>query len=276
MTSESPIPAAARGAPLDACAVAAALPEALRAAFRIEVVATTGSTNSDLLARAARLPSGHVLAAERQLAGRGRRGRAWSSPPGASLAFSVLWRFALPAARLNGLSLAVGVAVARALEAAGARGVALKWPNDVLAMTPTGWGKLAGILIEIGPADAASSAVVIGIGLNVLPFAAPAGAGYGIADAAGSGAQADRDRLLAAILAQLHHACGVFAARGFTPLAAEWNALHAFHGSEVVLSSEGAADLRGVAAGVNGDGALILETPQGARQVVSGEVTLRA
>ena len=130
---------------LDAGGVAEALGE-LAGVFSLEILPECDSTNSRLLDNP---PSGdgrvHVLAAERQTAGRGRRGRAWQSWPGAGLTFSLLWRFA-PAAHVPaGLSLVVGLAVARTLEELGVEGVALKWPNDVLIQGK----KLAGILVEL-------------------------------------------------------------------------------------------------------------------------------
>jgi len=113
--------------------------------FALDIRAGVDSTSTLLLERAAAgAPAGAVVAAEWQAAGRGRFGRAWHAGVGGALAFSLLWRFAQGAGALSGLSLAVGVALARALEAAGARGVALKWPNDVLA----GRRKMAGALAE--------------------------------------------------------------------------------------------------------------------------------
>ena len=129
----------------------------------LDVVPSTGSTNADLLARAAdpASPEGQVLVAEEQTAGRGRLGRSWSSVPGASLTFSVLLRpAAVPAARRGWLTLLAGVAVASAVRSVAGVDAVLKWPNDVLA----GDRKLAGILAEQSPDG---SAVVIGTGLNV-------------------------------------------------------------------------------------------------------------
>ena len=132
----------------------------------------TGSTNTDLLARAASgAAEGLVLAAEEQTAGRGRLGRSWVTPPGTALAFSVLLRpAAVPAARRGWLPLIAGISVAAAARAVSGVDARLKWPNDVLI----GDGKLAGIL-----AEAAGDAVVIGIGMNVLtpPGELPAGPG---------------------------------------------------------------------------------------------------
>ncbi|MBV9094187.1 MAG: biotin--[acetyl-CoA-carboxylase] ligase, partial [Streptosporangiaceae bacterium] len=126
----------------------------------VEVTAVTGSTSADLLARAAAgAPEGVVRAAEQQTAGRGRRGRAWVSPPGTGLTFSVLLRPAdVPPARRGWLPLLAGVAVAEAVRTVTAVDARLKWPNDLLQSG----SKLGGILCE-----AAGDAVVIGIGINV-------------------------------------------------------------------------------------------------------------
>ena len=131
----------------------------------VEVTAVTGSTNADLLARAAGgAVEGTVLAAEEQQAGRGRLGRTWVSPPRAALMFSLLLRpRGIPPARRGWLPLLAGVAVATALRSVAAVDAQLKWPNDILV----GAAKLGGIL-----AEAAGDAVVIGIGLNVSTEAA--------------------------------------------------------------------------------------------------------
>ena len=123
------------------------------------MVASTGSTNADLLARGG--PEGQVLVAEEQTAGRGRAGRTWVSVPGASLTFSVLLRPAsVPPSARGWLPLLTGVAVAAAVRSAAGVAAVLKWPNDVLV----GDRKLAGILAEQSPTG---DAVVVGVGLNV-------------------------------------------------------------------------------------------------------------
>jgi BirA family biotin operon repressor/biotin-[acetyl-CoA-carboxylase] ligase len=127
----------------------------------VEVVARTGSTNADLLARARDgAPEGLILAAREQTAGRGRQGRTWRGRPGAALTFSVLLRpHLVPQPARGWLPLLAGVATATAVRTVTAVEASLKWPNDVLV----GEGKLAGIL-----AEQSGDAIVIGIGLNVL------------------------------------------------------------------------------------------------------------
>ena len=270
--------------------IAQLLPSATRRAFDVRVVAETGSTNSDLLRDAATLPSGSVLAAEHQTSGRGRRGRTWIAPPGGSLAFSLLWKFERDAAALAGLSLAVGVAVARALERCGtaqtgaetqaASRVLLKWPNDLLVQQHGGFAKLGGILIELAAAEAGRTPAVIGIGINIALGDAARDIDQRVTDLAAQGGETSRNVVLAILLEELLIVLRTFERAGFAPLAAEWNARHAFNGKRVLLSSEHGPHAEGIALGADADGALLLDTGQGVAgrvaRIVSGEVSLRA
>lgn len=141
----------------------------------LEVVASTGSTNADLLA-ASREGAGDrsVLIADTQTAGRGRRDRQWVSPPGAGLYLSVLIRpSAVPPARFGTLGMVAGLALIHAAEHAGVRGT-LKWPNDLIV----GDTKCAGILSEVTQ-DGTAQAAVVGVGLNVTPLGADVPPGPG-------------------------------------------------------------------------------------------------
>ncbi len=256
--------------PLNIQLVASALDAPAR--FSLELVDACESTNTLLLDRAQQgAPSGSVIVCERQTAGRGRRGRSWLSSPGDSLTFSLLRRFpaGMPPA---GLSLAVGVAAAAALEGLGAAGVRLKWPNDILAVG----AKLGGILVETLSAGG-QHAAVIGIGLNVrLPRE--------IADALETRAGAleavmprapSRNLLLAGLLGALVRMLDEFERSGFTGFAAEWESRHAYAGQRVHILAEGAEPAEGRCVGVDADGALLLETAAGVRRIVSGDVSLR-
>ena len=218
-------------------------------------------------------PGGSVIAAEWQTEGRGRRGRVWHATPGASLTFSLLWRFQQGAAALSGLSLAVGVAVARTLARLGVEGVGLKWPNDVM------WHgcKLAGMLIEMQGEVTGPSAAVIGLGMNCrLPDALRDRIDQPVTDLAQiAGAAIDRNRLLAMLLIDLDRVLENFARAGFAPLRAEWQAQHVYQGRPVRLTLPDAGIIDGVASGVDEDGALLLETAGGVRRIHSGEVSLR-
>ena len=259
---------------LDAAAVRAQLgPQARH--FHLELLDACASTNTLLLERArGGAPLGSVIACELQSAGRGRRGNSWQSGLGGSLTFSLLWRFAQGAAGLSGLSLAAGVAVARALAAAGVEDVQLKWPNDLLHAGR----KLGGILIELHGDAAGPSAAVIGIGLNLrLPASLRDAIAQAVTDVASiSNAVPQRNRLLAATLIELAQVLEQFAGHGFAPLRQEWTARHAHQGKAVTLSSGDGNKVAGRAAGVAEDGALLVETARGVERFVSGELSLRA
>ena len=160
--------------------------------FDVDALAACESTSTLLLARAEKgAPAGAVIVADRQTAGRGSRGRRWLAAPEASLTFSRLWRFAGGVERLSGLSLAVGVAVVRALESLGATGVTLKWPNDILVDRR----KVCGILIEGETLPDGRHGLVLGIGINVA--VAPDAGLYPVATLREFGATASPEELFA-------------------------------------------------------------------------------
>jgi BirA family biotin operon repressor/biotin-[acetyl-CoA-carboxylase] ligase len=243
--------------------------------FHLELLDACASTNTLLLQRArGGAPSGSVIVCELQSAGRGRRGNIWQSGLGGSLTFSLLWRFAQGAAGLSGLSLAAGLAVARALASLGAGEVQLKWPNDLLHAGR----KLGGILIELHGDALGPTAAVIGIGLNIrLPTTLRDAITQAATDVASiSGQVPQRNPLLAAMLIELVQVLEGFAQHGFAPLRQEWIARHAHQGKPVTLFSGDGKTLAGRAAGVAEDGALLVETARGVERFVSGEVSLRA
>lgn len=247
---------------------------ALAPRFTLELLTGVDSTNTRLLERAAKgANAATVIAAEWQDGGRGRLGRAWHSTIGGGLVFSLLWRFGRGAGTLSGLSLATGIAVARAIEALGARGIALKWPNDVL------WGgrKLAGILIELQGDALGPTAAVIGIGINVrLSAADQARIDQPATDlAAACGTAPDRNLALARLLTEVHRMLEVFTENGFGPFRAEWEQRHVHQDQPVILLLAGDVEAAGHARGVGEDGALLLETPAGIKRYHSGEVSLR-
>jgi BirA family transcriptional regulator, biotin operon repressor / biotin---[acetyl-CoA-carboxylase] ligase len=243
----------------------------------IEVVDQIGSTSTELLRRAQRKDvHGAVLAAEWQTAGRGRRGRQWTAVAGGSLTFSIGWRFEQGAGFLAGLSLAVGVAVIRALEAEGLTGVELKWPNDLIHRHL----KVGGILIELNGDALGPSSVVVGVGLNVrMPAAAKRNIEQPVSDlaaVAGRGAPAiDRNRLLARLVAELATTLDAYAQSGFPPFAAEWQRRHAYQGKPVKLLLPDGASVKGTVAGVDGAGALVLADGPRRARFLSGEISLR-
>lgn len=236
----------------------------------IEVVDETGSTNADLLARCAQLTGPTLRIAGQQTAGRGRAGRPWLSQPGASLMFSLAWHFQGPLHRLVGLPLAVGVALAETMASLGVP-VQLKWPNDMIK----DGSKLAGILVETQQAPDDGVWAVIGCGINLtMPDALEQQIGRSVS-AVPWLAQMERNTLVAALLSRLAGVLAEFDDTGFAPFAQRWNALHAWQGKQVNILDDGKLLQRGIAAGVDQLGRLLLETDNGVVQIMSGDVSLR-
>jgi BirA family transcriptional regulator, biotin operon repressor / biotin---[acetyl-CoA-carboxylase] ligase len=242
----------------------------------LEVLFEVDSTNSRLLAAPAP-PAGvaDVCLCEIQSAGRGRGGRLWVSPFGASIAMSLARTFQDGARVKPALSLAVGVAVARALERTGVRDIRLKWPNDVWLADR----KIGGVLVELKTEADGAAQVVIGIGLNVRLSAEARRAieAGGLRVAAlqdACPAPLSRNALAAALLGELLSMLEAFEAEGFSPFRAEWLALDALGGRAArVLGAQGG--LVGIARGVDVEGALLLEDGGRLHRFVSGEVSLR-
>jgi BirA family transcriptional regulator, biotin operon repressor / biotin---[acetyl-CoA-carboxylase] ligase len=250
---------------LDAAALQAAVVRPGGLWRSVEVTDVTGSTNADLLARAARgEPEGAVLAAEQQSAGRGRMGRAWVAPPRAALTFSLLIRpQAVPRSRYGWLPLLAGVAVASAVNSAAGVDARLKWPNDVLAAG----AKLGGIL-----AEAAGDALVVGIGINVstepgeLPPPGPGALPATSLRALGS-PSLDRAPLLTEILAGFERRYRAWCRAAGDParsgLRQEYTRLCDTIGRRVRVELPGGQQLSGHAAGLDSDGRLILRSAPG-------------
>lgn len=250
-------------------------PEARGLLGELLLLDTVDSTNAEVLRQAlAGARAGLVCSAEQQTAGRGRRGRRWVSPFASNLYVSVLWEYAGGARALEGLSLAVGVAAARALAACGLHEIRLKWPNDILH----GGAKLGGILLEMSGDAAGPCQVAVGIGLNVaMPAAAALQIDQEWTDVAlaSTGTPPRRNALLAALLDELLPLLADFGATGFAPWREAWQALDALAGAPVVLDT-GSQRLGGTARGVDAHGALCLETTTGLQAIYGGEVTLRS
>lgn len=266
--------------PFSADAIARHCLEAnLAGEVEIEVVAETGSTNADLLARIPLLRQPTLLIAERQSAGRGRAGRVWHSAAGASLTFSLAWKFSRPLQELVGLPLAVGVAIADALAAQAVR-VQLKWPNDILRDGK----KLGGVLIATASAGQIRQAnglmqeqhwAVIGIGLNLtVPHELEHEIGHAVADAPWL-AQQDRNLLMAVLLEHLVPLLKNFERQGMPAFVHRWNHYHAFSGQMVQIVDHGELLHHGRALGIDGMGRLLLDTAQGQVAVLAGDVSLR-
>jgi BirA family biotin operon repressor/biotin-[acetyl-CoA-carboxylase] ligase len=258
---------------LDAPSLAAALTRDSPLWRSLEVVEEVGSTNAELVARAADdAAEGVVLAAEHQAAGRGRLDRVWTSPPRAGLTVSFLLRPDVPAARRGWLPLLVGVALAESVgEVTGVR-TSLKWPNDLLA----GDGrKLAGILAESCSSPTHPTAVVVGVGLNVSTTAAEL-PDTGTSIAVVTGSAVDRGPLLLAFLRAVERRYQRWTAALGDPvasgLATDYLAWSSTVGTTVSVTLPDGSTLDGVAEAVDWDGRLVVGTAAGRVELASGDV----
>ncbi|MFD7437914.1 biotin--[acetyl-CoA-carboxylase] ligase [Streptomyces sp. NPDC059861] len=257
--------------PLNAAALRKALVREDGLWTEVHVVQRTGSTNSDLVARAAegRAAEGAVLIAEEQTAARGRLDRRWTAPPRSGLFFSVLLRpTEIPVARWGWLPLLTGVAVATGLSRAAGVDTALKWPNDLLVTVDGEERKAGGILAE----RAADDGVVIGVGLNVtlrekeLPV--PTAGSLALAGAVNT----DRDPLLRAVLRSLEEWYRRWRTAGGDPVTSGLQETYAAGcatlGRVVRAELPGDRSIIGEAVAVDGDGRLVLATEEGMQEPV--------
>jgi len=259
---------------LDAAKIQANL-DATYNELQIEIVDYAPSSNALLLQRASLgAASGTVLAVELQTAGRGRLGRVWHSSLGDSLTFSLLWRFDTGLAALSGLSLAVGVAMIRALSELNVIGSGLKWPNDVLLNN----GKLAGVLLEAQGDMLGPSSVVIGIGINLtMSYPLRERIDQAVSDLASlANPLPERNLVLAVSLKHLVNVLHEFSHSGFKIIKDEWEQYHVYQNRSVQLSLPDGSFVSGKVLGVTGDGALRLQTGQGEKAFNVGEVSLRS
>ena len=263
--------------PLDPAKIRAHLGREVREHIaRIDSAWAIGSTNTALLERAnPRSGTAEVLLAEFQNAGRGRRGRAWLAPPGGAICLSMSWTFREVPQDLGALGLVIGVCALRALREQGVGGVSLKWPNDLLIAER----KLGGVLIDLRAESAGAACVVIGIGLNLALGAALlrqiAASGTAATDLASVARPVPaRNALAAALVSACVSGLIEFERQGLKPFIEDWRAADALRGRAVnVAAADGIA--RGVARGIDLRGALMVETPQGVRRFISGDVTVR-
>jgi BirA family biotin operon repressor/biotin-[acetyl-CoA-carboxylase] ligase len=249
--------------------------QALRPGLQVQAVATVDSTNTRLLeALRAGDATPRLLVAEAQTAGRGRQGRRWHSAPGASLTFSL----ALPLAPADwsGLSPAIGVALADALEplaADAAPRLQLKWPNDLwLADGPGQWRKLGGILVET-LSMGKGRAVVVGVGLNVSARPPAADLSSGHAGMQELDPSLDAPGLLLQVAPPLLAALDRFEREGFAPFVARHARRDLLRGRVVTTTLQGLD--AGIAEGVDAQGALRVRHAGGVALVSSGEVSVR-
>ena len=233
--------------------------------------ATATTSNAWLLSRARGIETACLCATERQTAGRGRRGREWLSPPG-GVTFSLLYHFPLAARDLGGLSLAVGCAIVRVLEALGVQGLGIKWPNDVVHRNR----KLCGVLIEIGAGKPDRTPAVVGIGLNYADLNLSPGIDQPAVDLAELlPERPDRNTLIAAVVGELFAVFAEYTEHGFAAILPRWASYDALNGTAVRVLDANGEGVDGIARGVNGRGELVVETDSGTLEFQSGEVSVR-
>lgn len=243
----------------------------------VEYRETVGSTN-DLAKALARqgAPEGLLVLAEEQTAGKGRLGRAWSTPHGAAIAMSLVLRPDLPPHAAPRITLAAAVAVTEAVREAAGVAAGIKWPNDV----QVGGRKLCGILTEMEAEMDRVAFVVLGIGLNVTLGRAqmdPAFRETATSLALEGARPVRRAALVQAILARFEAAYDALLGGRFDQVLDRWRTFSVTLGQPVrVLGLDGQVSLEGVAEGVDEDGALLVRDGAGrVHRVVSGEVSLR-
>lgn len=253
--------------PLDEAAVRSALDEPELA---LEIRFLVDSSNTQLALSRRNDQRAQVLLAEAQSAGRGRRGRAWRSPPGSGIYLSLAWRFESGLTGLAALSLVAGLAAASVLRELGAAGVGLKWPNDLWA----GEAKLGGILIDISGTAEGPCEAIIGLGLNVdLP--AVDGIDQAWTDLTRLGLYVDRNALAAALINRLSIFCERLDRLGFGDFAALWRQFDLLQGRHVRVESARGVVTEGRADGVDQQGRLALVNNAEHCWISQGEVSVR-
>ena len=258
---------------MSGAAISAQLESSLQELLKIDVVTELDSTSAWLRKLAAvESVHGRVCLAEAQQQGRGRRGNVWIASPYRNLMLSVGWEYAAWPPAVTALSLAVGVAVARALRSVDVPGVGLKWPNDIL------WRdrKLGGILIDVSGESSAGCTLIIGLGINVRVATAQARQidQPWVDTAEILGAAVDRNRLAAACLREIGATCVAFP-EGGDDWRSEWDHLHVLAGREVSVRGD-RFRISGVVLGVDESGALLLDGADGCRhRFTHGEVSVR-
>ncbi|MCH8336876.1 MAG: biotin--[acetyl-CoA-carboxylase] ligase [Proteobacteria bacterium] len=242
----------------------------------LELFASIDSTNTYLLAQPSPDVGRHRVAiSDFQTMGRGRHDRRWLSPPGSGLCLSLAYTFAKRPEQLPGLTLALGLGVVGAMEQLHIDGVSLKWPNDLVALD----GKLGGLLTEIQPRKGDGVTAVAGIGLNIdLPerpdFTVESEWTLRAVDLKSLAAEHPcREVIAAAIIETLYATMARFEEQGFAGFADEWRRHDWLHGREITVDMQNRR-ITGVAAGVDADGALFVDTGDEKVRVLSGSIVM--
>ena len=235
----------------------------------IQVLDTTDSTNNVVRREIEKnAANGFVCFAERQSGGRGRHGRQWVSPFGRNLYMSLSWHFDEGATALEGLSLAVGVGVARVVESLGVSNVALKWPNDILLDKQ----KVGGVLLEMMGDPIGRCQVIVGIGIN-LGMTQGAAIDQPWADL-NSHAEISRNHLASELLSELLPLLDLYSGCGFKAHHASWESFDAYRDKPIKLITPSMI-VRGLGRGVTPTGAIQIEVGGVIKAYSGGEISLR-
>lgn len=257
---------------LDAAGIRQLLPaECAKSLHALNVLNAVDSTNSWLSAQSSRYPA--VCLAEMQSGGRGRRGRKWVSPYAANLYLSMGWQFDDVPPGFTALGMVAAIASVRALLALRIPGVGIKWPNDLLVNGK----KLGGILVDIQGEPPNRIRTVVGIGINVkMPKHAASHIEQPWTDLATlvRDEMPQRNYVAAAVIGELAAALQTFSTRGFGAFVDDWRSMDLTAGKPVQLYHQHQV-INGKAAGVDQDGALLMQTETGIRRFVSGDLSLR-
>ncbi|UVK77868.1 MAG: DNA-binding transcriptional repressor/biotin-[acetyl-CoA-carboxylase] ligase BirA [Sodalis sp. Fse] len=251
---------------LDESMILAQLP-----AGRIAVLPIINSTNQYLIERIADLLPGDACVAEYQAQGRGRRGRQWVSPFGNNLYLSLYWRLKQGTTSATGLSVMVGIVMAEVLQRSGAQGVRVKWPNDLYLDDR----KLAGILVEITGKAGDFAHGIIGAGINLAMRKSSAETiNQNWINLQETGITIDRNVLAAELTDALRQALWQFEHKGLAPFISRWPALDNFYDRPVKLLI-GDRIVKGIARGIDAQGALLLEQNKRTYSYLGGKISLR-
>ena len=235
---------------------------------QVEVLPIIDSTNQYLLNNIDRLTTGDSCVAEFQSKARGRRGRQWFAPFGSNLYFSMYWRLDQGIAAAMGLSLVVGIVMADTLREISGQDIKVKWPNDLYLDDQ----KLAGILVELAGKTGDCAHVVIGIGVNLMMTNPDPNI---VNQKWANLGKVDRNFLVAKVAKNLKTKLRDFEKHGLTPFLNDWQRLDNFVNRPVKLLI-GDNVIRGVAKGINEQGALLLEQNGETKAFIGGEISLRS
>lgn len=253
---------------LDASYITKKLGKAKQLLYKLEVLMFIDSTN-DYLLNKKELIDNYAVFSEQQTAGRGQFKRRWYSNFGKNIALSLLWQFSIPLAKLTGLTLVVGIAVIKALEEYGLKGVQLKWPNDILYEGK----KLAGILIESRSRDQKIQKMVIGVGLNLYnPSTPPSTDDRTITSIFSIQKQPiKRNQLAGLILKHLLFTLVDFEVKGLNIFMGDLQRLDSLSGKLITVKNHNNC-LKGIGKGINKQGQLCMQINNKTYSFNSGEI----